>query len=70
MHTPRANMTTLIVLPSYNERLNIIELTEAILDVDVGNEVCIVRCGLIGAAAGSVMNACLGQREAYFPNGT
>jgi dolichol-phosphate mannosyltransferase len=35
-------MTTLIVLPSYNERLNIVELTDAILDVDAGNEVCIV----------------------------
>lgn len=36
-------MTTLVVLPSYNERLNIVELTEAILDVDVGNDVCFGR---------------------------
>jgi dolichol-phosphate mannosyltransferase len=35
-------MATLIVLPSYNERLNIVELTDAILDVDPSNEVCIV----------------------------
>jgi dolichol-phosphate mannosyltransferase len=35
-------MATLIVLPSYNERLNIVELTDAILDVDPANDVCIV----------------------------
>jgi dolichol-phosphate mannosyltransferase len=35
-------MATLVVLPTYNERLNIIELTDAILDVDPANEVCIV----------------------------
>jgi len=35
-------MPTLVVLPSYNERLNIVELTDAILDVDPGNDVCIV----------------------------
>ena len=31
-------MTTLVVLPSYNERLNIVELTEAILEVDVATK--------------------------------
>jgi dolichol-phosphate mannosyltransferase len=35
-------MPTLVVLPSYNERLNIVELTDAILDADAGNDVCIV----------------------------
>jgi glycosyltransferase involved in cell wall biosynthesis len=35
-------MPTLVVLPSYNERLNIVELTDAILDVDPANDVCIV----------------------------
>jgi dolichol-phosphate mannosyltransferase len=35
-------MNTLVVLPSYNERLNIVQLTDAILDVDAGNDVCIV----------------------------
>jgi len=35
-------MATLVVLPTYNERLNIVELTNAILDVDDANEVCIV----------------------------
>src|SRR5437867_4368379 len=35
-------MATLVVLPSYNERLNIVELTDAILDVDPAIDVCIV----------------------------
>jgi len=35
-------MNTLIVLPSYNERSNIIELIQAILDADIGHQVCVV----------------------------
>jgi dolichol-phosphate mannosyltransferase len=35
-------VATLVVLPSYNERLNIIDLTDAILGVDPANDVCIV----------------------------
>jgi glycosyltransferase involved in cell wall biosynthesis len=35
-------MTTLVVLPAYNERLNVVELIGAVLDVDAANEVCIV----------------------------
>src|SRR5207253_9068940 len=35
-------MNTLIVLPSYNERSNIVELIQAILDADIGHQVCVV----------------------------
>ena len=50
-------MTTLVVLPSYNERLNIVELTEAILDVDVGNDVCIVDDSSPDGTAAAVQEA-------------
>jgi dolichol-phosphate mannosyltransferase len=33
---------TLVVLPSYNERLNIIELVQALTDADRNNDVCVV----------------------------
>jgi dolichol-phosphate mannosyltransferase len=35
-------MTTLVVLPAYNERLNVVELIDAVLDVDAAIDVCIV----------------------------
>jgi len=35
-------MATLVVLPTHNERLNVVELTDAILDLDSANDVCVV----------------------------
>jgi glycosyltransferase involved in cell wall biosynthesis len=55
-------MTTLVVLPSYNERLNIVELTEAILDVDVGNDVCIVDDSSPDGTAAAVLSIAMSHR--------
>ena len=49
--------TTLAVLPSYNERLNIVELTDAILDVDPAIDVCIVDDASPDGTAASVREA-------------
>jgi dolichol-phosphate mannosyltransferase len=49
--------TTLVVLPSYNERLNIVEVTEAILDVDPAIDVCIVDDSSPDGTAAAVAEA-------------
>jgi dolichol-phosphate mannosyltransferase len=48
---------TLVVLPSYNERLNIVELTDAIVDMDVGFDVCIVDDSSPDGTAAAVREA-------------
>jgi dolichol-phosphate mannosyltransferase len=48
---------TLVVLPSYNERLNIVELTDAILDVGAGIDVCIVDDASPDGTAAAVREA-------------
>jgi dolichol-phosphate mannosyltransferase len=50
-------MTTLVVFPSYNERLNIVELTDAILDVDPAIDVCIVDDSSPDGTAAAVREA-------------
>jgi dolichol-phosphate mannosyltransferase len=50
-------LATLVVLPSYNERLNIVDLTEAILGVDPGIDVCIVDDSSPDGTAAAVRDA-------------
>jgi len=50
----------LVVLPSYNERLNIVELTDAILDVDPAYDVCIVDDSSPDGTAACVREAVAG----------
>src|SRR6476619_2280669 len=50
-------MATLVVVASYNERLNIVELTDAILGVDPAIDVCIVDDSSPDGTAAAVREA-------------
>ena len=57
-------MATLVVLPSYNERLNIVELTDAILSVEPQSDVCVVDDSSPDGTAAAVREA-LAARPAW-----